>query len=144
MFIVSQLNFTSYLRQPSYAAAAKTLPRPGDLGKTYEEGDFDILLIHRHYGILIGEIKSVGMVHGELNRTQSQTDDDVAKRVWRAIKQLDKSETVVKHLVHDIAPGLMVRKTVILPFADSGQLLRILTSDKTLGQVKILLICSID
>ena len=63
MFILSQLNFGDYLNQPSYAAAvqASQLPRPSDLGEKYAAGDFDILLIHRRHGILVGELKSVGI-----------------------------------------------------------------------------------
>ena len=69
MFILSQLNFGDYLNQPSYAAAvqASQLPRPSDLGEKYAAGDFDILLIHRRHGILIGELKSVGKNQAALN-----------------------------------------------------------------------------
>ena len=66
MFIVSQLNFGSYLNQPSYAAAAAQLPRPMNLAPRYRQGDFDVLVIHRHYGILVGEIKVVGLNHADL------------------------------------------------------------------------------
>nr|KAG5694409.1 hypothetical protein BaRGS_017442 [Batillaria attramentaria] len=51
------------------------------------------------YGILIGEIKSVGLNDAELNKPQAQSDADVAKRVLRAVKQLNKSEKVVKHML---------------------------------------------
>ena len=150
MFILSQLNFGDYIDEPSYAAAVKAsqLPKslqPSDLGTKYKAGDFDILLIHRRHGVLVGELKSVGKdPPGEdqpgvdqpgVDRTPAQADDDVAKRVGEAVKQLDKSKTVVSHLVSDIAPGLTVRKTLFLPYVSSSQLQRVLSADRQLEQV---------
>ena len=62
MCILSQLNFGSYLRKPCFAAAAAQLPRPINLAQHYHSGDFDILLFHRHYGILIGGSKGCRLV----------------------------------------------------------------------------------
>ena len=143
MFILSQLSFGNYLNEPSYAAAVKAsqlpkLPRPSDLGPKYKAGDFDILLIHRRHGILVGELKSVGVNQpgpGVSCREGQASDGDIAKRVGKAVKQLDKSETVVRHLVSDIAPGLLIRKTVFLPFVSSTQLLRVLAANPQLEEV---------
>ena len=137
MFIVSQLNFGDYLNQPSYAAAvqASQLPRPSDLDKKYAAGDFDILLIHRRHGLLIGELKSVGKNQAALNLSPAQADAAVAKKVGQAVKQLDKSETVVSHLLTDLAPSLTVRKTLFLPYVSRDQLDRVLTADPSLEQV---------
>nr|KAG5688043.1 hypothetical protein BaRGS_003589 [Batillaria attramentaria] len=134
MFVISQLNYADYLNKPSYAQAAQQLPRPVDLPPKHKHGDFDILIIHRNYGIIIGEIKSVGLKDGELNITQAQSDAAVAKRVGKAVKQLNKSERVIKHLVSDIAPGLSVNKTIILPYVTSSQLQRVLCADRQLEQ----------
>ena len=77
MFIVSELNFKDYLNKPFYAKYTATLPKPASLrakdAKTYKQGDFDILIITRHYGILVGELKSVGMSEG------SRSDGNVLK-----------------------------------------------------------------
>ena len=135
MFIISQLDFGSYLNKPSYAAAVAQLPRPIRLAPCYREGDFDILVIHRHYGILVGEIKSVGMPQAKYKPTPRQVDCNVASKVRKAVGQLHKSETVVKHLVSDIAPRMTVRKTLFLPFVSSTQLQRVLTADSQLEQV---------
>jgi len=117
MFILSQLNFGDYLNEPSYAAAvqASQLPRPSDLGEKYAAGDFDILLIHRRHGLLIGELKSVGINQAARNLSPAEADAAVAKKVKQAVKQLDKSETVVSHLLSDLAPRLTVKKTLFLP-----------------------------
>ena len=140
MFILSQLNFGDYLNEPSYTAAVQAsqlpyLPRPEDLGQKYAAGDFDILLIHRRYGILVGELKAVGRNQPGVSRTPAQADDDVAKRVGTAVKQQDQSVSVVSHLVSDIAPGLTVKKTLFLPYVGSAQLQRVLTANPQLEQV---------
>lgn len=139
MFILSQLRFSDYLNQPSYAAAveAARLPMPGDLGTRYRSGEFDILLIHRHYGILIGEVKSVGIQQSRFIQSQCDADNDVAKRLSKAVRQLNRSEKVIKHLVRDIVPGLQltVRKTIFLPYVSDAQLERVLAADRTLEKV---------
>ncbi|XP_070203221.1 uncharacterized protein [Littorina saxatilis] len=133
MFILSQLQFGSYLNQPAHAAAAKQLPRPKDLAQD-RQGDFDFLLIHRQHGILIGELKSVGKKKGASNETHPPADPFLAKKVKQAVKQLDKSERVVRHLVSDIGPGMTVKKTLFLPYISSAQLERVLDNDEQLEQ----------
>ena len=135
MFILSQVSFSNYLNKDSEAAAAAQLPRPNTLPEQYRRGDFDILLIHRRYGVLIGEIKSVGRSQPKLGKTPEEEDDDVVKKVERAIKQLDKSDIVVKHVLQDIAQGLTVRKALFLPNVSNAQLRRVLGARPLLEQV---------
>ncbi|XP_070199053.1 uncharacterized protein [Littorina saxatilis] len=130
MFILSQLQFGSYLNEPAYAAAAERLPRPKDLPQD-RQGDFDFLLIHRQHGILVGELKSVGKNSNAANETD---DDVIAEKVKKAVKQLDKSERVVRHLVSDMGPGMTVKKTLFLPYVSSAQLERVLDNDEQLEQ----------
>ena len=134
MVIQSLLDFGNYLNKPSYAAAAKNFATC-HLRPCYRHGDFDVLVIHRKYGILVGELKAVGRNQPGVSRTQAQADEDVAKRVGKAVKQLDKSETVMKHLVDDIAPSLTIRKALFLPYVGGTQLLRVLTANPQLEQV---------
>ena len=128
MFIISELNFKDYLNKPFYAKETAKLPKPATLraedGKSYKQGDFDILVITRHHGILVGELKSVGMSEA------SQSVDEVIKKVEEGVDQVDKSEAVVRHLVGDIAPDLTVRKTLFLPYVSCQQLQRVLSTDQ--------------
>ena len=131
MCILSQLNFGDYLRQPSYAAAAAQFPRSISLAqRQYRLGDFDILLIHCHYGILAGELKAVGF-------KPDQKDGAVRGVVKKAVGQVKKSQKVVEHLLSDIAPGLTVRGTVLLPYVPRERLQRILDTDPALKEVII-------
>ncbi|XP_070207916.1 uncharacterized protein [Littorina saxatilis] len=127
MFVVSELNFKDYLNKPFYAKQTGKLPKPANLPKEHrhhgKQGDFDILVIHRKHGILVGEIKSVGKTEA------SRADTEVVKVIDKAVKQLDKCEVHARHMVSDIAPGLTVRKTLFLPYVSRAQLQRILDDE---------------
>nr|KAG5688820.1 hypothetical protein BaRGS_017052 [Batillaria attramentaria] len=127
MFVMSSLKFTDYLKKLDATQAAQ-FPLPGDLPATQREGDFDVIVIHRKYGVLLGEIKSVG-IHGN-----NPTDKAVADKVTKAVKQLDKCEKVVDHVMSDVAPGVSVRKTLILPYISRTQLQHVLDGDSQLAQ----------
>jgi hypothetical protein len=92
MFVLSQLDFGDYLNQPAFAAAAKTLPRPVDLKSLNKHrGDFDLLIIHRLYGILASEIKAVGDQLASLppqqrsrsSRTKSEAPSSSCRRMTK-------------------------------------------------------------
>ena len=138
MFILSQILWGNYLNKKCYAADTAQFPRLKALNTKaikYSDGECDFLLIDRQHGILIGELKSVGRPQAGVSRTPAQADADVAKRVTKAVKQLDRSETVVNHLVSDIAPGLAVSKTIFLPYVSRAQLQQVLAADPQLEQV---------
>ncbi|XP_070207989.1 uncharacterized protein [Littorina saxatilis] len=132
MFVLSELNFKDYLNKPFYAKQTSKLPKPGNIpakdrhhGK---QGDFDVLLIHRQYGILVGEVKSVGKTRA------SQVDVEVIRVLQKAVKQLDKCEVHARHMVSDIASELTVRKTLFLPYVSSSQLRRVLSASEQLKE----------
>nr|KAG5688818.1 hypothetical protein BaRGS_017050 [Batillaria attramentaria] len=127
MFVMSSLNFTDYLNKLDATQAAQ-FPLPRDLHATQREGDFDVIVIHRKYGVLLGEIKSVGI------HDNNPTDKAVAEKVSKAVKQLDKCERVVNHVMSDVAPGVSVRKTLILPYISRTQLQHVLDGDSQLAQ----------
>ena len=64
MVVICGLDFARYLDKEAdavRAAACSKLPRPATMGdKNLQRGDFDVLIVHRKYGLLIGELKSVG------------------------------------------------------------------------------------
>nr|KAG5694831.1 hypothetical protein BaRGS_019208 [Batillaria attramentaria] len=131
MFVMSSLDFTHYLNKLDATHAAQ-FPLPGDLSATQREGDFDVIVIHREYGVLLGEIKSLGI------HDNNPTDKAVADKVSKAVKQLDKCEQVVNHVMSDVAPGVSVRKTLILPYISRTQLQHVLDGDSQLAQLDLL------
>ena len=62
MMVISSLLFGKYLDKSTGAvhAAAKRLPNAEKLPEPLRRGESDILILHQIYGIIIGEVKSVG------------------------------------------------------------------------------------
>lgn len=137
MFVISQLNFSDYLGMSNYSQEAQHFLRPGHLNiNANRQGDFDILIIHRHYGILIGEIKSIDPNQcRDLNLSQCDIDKKISERLNKAIDQLNKSENVVRELSKDLEPNLRILKTLIFPYLQSNDLHRLLKSDQKIEQV---------
>ena len=134
MFITSQLDFGDYLNQPAYAAAARALPRPIALRpQRKDRGDFDLLILHRLYGILVGEVKAIGDTLSTLS--QQQQEVQITKRVKKAIGQLQKDVDVLRHLVSDQVPGPRIQTTLMVPNLSSAQLQSVLAANSQLAQV---------
>ena len=135
MMVISQLDYRKYLDDKTgaiNAAASSCLPRPATMpSKKYRHGDFDLLIIHPRYGLVVGEVKSVGSDPGN---TQD-LDKAIVKRVQKAVGQLNKAQDVLSHLLSDMAP-VKISKTLILPSITSSQLLQALGTDTTLAQVR--------
>ena len=148
MFVLSQLDFGDYLGEPCYSAVPSLLPRLVDLQTTArdspDKGDFDILIIHREYGLLVGEVKSVGDHFSDLKKARKEEDDIVEKKVKQAIKQLDKAEQVLTHLVSDLQTPPRVGTTLIVPNMPRSQLQRVLHDNRQLKEVPWLLLVFIN
>ena len=134
MMVLSELQFHQYLDGDTdvlHRAACAQLPRPADLPQPSDRfGDFDILIVHRLYGLIVCEMKSVGADPSKI----ADLDRAVANRVGKAVKQLDKEERVLAHLSSNLAP-VRITKTVVLPNITSGQLMQALSSNAQVSQV---------
>ncbi|KAK7479369.1 hypothetical protein BaRGS_00029361, partial [Batillaria attramentaria] len=136
MFVISGLDYCQTLTNPfSSKAAGLIVPRSVDrkLDPHVQPEIFDVLVIHRFYGILVGEIETVGVAYDDQKGTEGPTDAEVAQRVKEAMQRLDKSENTVNSL----AAGLNVRKTLILPYVTTAQFQRVLATDPQLEQTFI-------
>jgi hypothetical protein len=139
MFVLSQLNFGAYLNEPAYSATVKQLklclPKHLDTRKVkYSQGEADFIVFHPRLGILIGELKAVGMFHS-LNNQPEAPDSVVTKRVQKAVEQLDNSKYIISEVIKDLAAGLTIRTSLFLPYVSSVQLTRVLTANPALRQV---------
>lgn len=158
MFIISELQFADYLSslsdklqefisrylaqetlpQNAVHSSSKSYPSSKDMRKY---GDFDILLVHPHVGILVGEVKSFGLRFSP-EKMQSQFplsqavenkrvfDGELGPVIEEAVKQLGNMENMIKHMISDVAPTMPVKKTLILPYVTRAQLCRVLTNRK--------------
>nr|KAG5692431.1 hypothetical protein BaRGS_013020 [Batillaria attramentaria] len=115
MLVISQLKFKDYLGDLNYASEASKFPRPIDLKKENKHrGDFDMIIIHRKYGLIISEIKAIGDSLGKLD--EQEKNDKILEKVQKALSQLDKAEQVLQHLVSDLrSPKPKISKVLMLP-----------------------------
>ncbi|XP_025112765.1 uncharacterized protein LOC112575256 isoform X2 [Pomacea canaliculata] len=98
------------------------------------QGDFDVLLIHRHYGLVICEVKAFGDNLKDLSMKQQDIDKNIRKKLKEAMTQLDKAEAMLSHLVSDIAPGLRITKTIAVPNLTTCQVRQAVSEDSKLTQ----------
>ncbi|XP_070208594.1 early endosome antigen 1-like [Littorina saxatilis] len=137
MMVISQLEFRKYLDNDTdpinaakNAAACANLPRPVTMQQQqHHDGDFDVLIIHRHYGLIVCEVKAVGADR----RNTPDLNKAVVGKVQKAVKQLNKAKTVLNHLVSDMVP-VQVTKTLVLPNVTSAELLLALSTSYHLQQ----------
>jgi hypothetical protein len=123
---VSQIN-------QSILAAFKALLLPKDLQHLQhmrlDKGDIDILLMHHQYGLLAGSMKIVA----------GSDPQSVAKEVEESIKQLDKSDVMLRYstsadpLSHQPSPRIV--KTLILPNVSKKELQSVVDMNPTLAEV---------
>ncbi|XP_025113686.1 uncharacterized protein LOC112575842 isoform X2 [Pomacea canaliculata] len=135
---LTQLQFGEYLGEPCYAAAAAQLPLaanlPSVLPRNWKQGDFDVLLIHRHFGLVICEVKAFGDNIKALNMTKDDKDKNIRKKLKEAMAQLDKAEAMLSHLVSDVAKNLPITKTIAFPNLTADEVQQALSCDTQLTQ----------
>ena len=135
--VISQLMFRKYLdncTNPVEIAASARLPSAGALPVQLEDGECDLMIIHRQQGLIVGEIKSVG--GGSYFQTQAESQQHwvIVKKVRAAVEQVNNQETALRHLVSDL--NIAVTKTLLFPNVTAEQLLRALTNSPV-AQVRV-------
>ena len=139
MFVISQMQFGDYLNKPAYAAAAAMLPKPGDpvlKSQNKDRGDFDILIIHKLHGILACEIKAVGWKFPAQQMTEKE-EGILAKKVNDAIKQMQKANDVLDHLVSKDETQPKIRTMLMLPNITRTLLHRVFNCTKNQQLLKV-------
>lgn len=134
MMVISHLGFLKYLgirSNPQDDAAIARLPRASHVDPSMRQGDFDLLIIHLQYGLIVGEVKSVQKVQGQSDADFLQT---VVRRVDKAVTQLNKAEAFVKTLISDISSPPTVTKLLVLPSVTSRELSEALATNRTVLQ----------
>ncbi|XP_025079778.1 uncharacterized protein LOC112555555 [Pomacea canaliculata] len=136
MFVLSQLYFGQNSGEPCYSAAADYLPPshsvPPAPPRNWEEGDFDLLIIHRTYGLVVCEVKAFGDNSSKSGMSQQDVDSKIRSKLKEAILQVDRAEAVLSHLVSDIVPGLRITKTIAFPNLTGHQVQQALVEDPIL------------
>ncbi|KAL8585595.1 hypothetical protein ACOMHN_067040 [Nucella lapillus] len=136
MFIISSLRFQHYLHNPAnplHAAAIAKLPSIDDIPQKLRDGECDLIIIHRTYGLLIGEIKSVGGNDFVRNQTPNRQTQIITDKIKTAVSQLKNQHIVLSHLVKDL-PSISISMTLLLPNVSSSQLQSALSASPSLLQ----------
>jgi hypothetical protein len=134
MVVISALEFRRYLdnrSDPVTAAAAAHLPNfvanPG------ASEECDIVIIHKDYGVIVGEIKSVGVGQFFWSRSESEQNGLIIRQVLKAVNQLNSQAATLGRLVVDL--GVRITKILILPNVTSALLTRAISTDYNAAQV---------
>ncbi|KAL8590693.1 hypothetical protein ACOMHN_016789 [Nucella lapillus] len=138
MFIISSLRFQHYLHNPAnplHAAAIAKLTSIDDpsIPQNVRNGECDLIIIHRTYGLLIGEIKSVGGNDYFRKLTPGEQTQTIIKQIQNAVKQLENQHIALSHLVRDL-PSIRISMTLLLPNVSSSQLQSALSASPSLLQ----------
>ncbi|XP_025111731.1 uncharacterized protein LOC112574719 [Pomacea canaliculata] len=135
---ITRLHFGQYLSEPCFAVAAAQLPRASSLSpnlpQSWKQGEFDVLLIHRHYGLVVCNVISFGDITNDLKMSQQDIDNNIRKKLRDAVSQLNKAEAMLSHLVSDIAPGLRITKTIAFPNLTADQVQQAIFHDSQLTE----------
>ncbi|XP_025111884.1 uncharacterized protein LOC112574798 isoform X3 [Pomacea canaliculata] len=130
------VGLSKLLSEHWYATEVDQLPFPNSLYHallwTWRRGMFDVILIHRHYGLIICKVKAFGENIKEMKTPQKCVDYNIRKKLTHAVSQLDKAEAMLSHLVSDIAPGLRITKTIAFPNLTTRQLQHAISGDSQL------------
>lgn len=125
MVVISKLHFRKFLDQNVNPLCTMSLMHDS---KTYQTGGFDLLIISRRHGLILGEMATVG------DYSNKAVDFNVVvKKVQQLIKQLNKAESVLSHLVSDL-PSVNITKTLILSNLTSQQLQQALATNGEVTQ----------
>ncbi|XP_025113050.1 uncharacterized protein LOC112575405 [Pomacea canaliculata] len=138
LFGITRLHFGQYLSEPGFAVAAAQLPRasslPPDLPHNWKQGKFDVLLIHRHYGLVVCNVMSFGDITNDHKMSKEDVEKTIRKKLRDAVSQLDNAEAMLSHLVSDIAPGLHITKTIAVPNLTTDQVQQAISHDSQLTE----------
>lgn len=134
MMILSQLHFGQYTHQPSYNAAVILFKDNNFRSQRHSDGDFDVLIIHSTYGLIIGEVKSLKEGFASLPRIIQEAI--LIKKVKDAVQRLNKAEDVLRDLLADFQK-VSIRKTLIIPKSTPHRLLSALSKNHQLSQVSV-------
>ncbi|XP_025103269.1 uncharacterized protein LOC112569638 [Pomacea canaliculata] len=135
---ISRLKFGLHLNEVSLAATATQLLLPTRLPdllpRNSKQGDTDVLLISRYYGVVVCEVKAIGDNKQGQRISEGEMDTEIRKKLQEAALQLDEDEAMLSDLVSDIVPGLPIIKTIVFPNITARQVQQAISGDTQLTQ----------
>ncbi|XP_025113462.1 uncharacterized protein LOC112575698 [Pomacea canaliculata] len=117
MFVISQFNYDNYLATPGQDFLSHKLPMPaGLIGQEKHFGDFDILILHRNLGVLVGVVKACSDDPGTTN------DTIIVEEMKKGWEELNNADRMLKHLLSSEQNEIVVHKLLMLPNVSQDRL----------------------
>ena len=147
MMVISGLKYKKYLDyknnpkalinpiNPAIRYATPKLSDVSSLPRNMADGECDIFTIHPINGLMLGEIKGVGVSQNFSGQSAEQQNQDIVKKVRKAVDQLNKQTTTLRCLIQDL-PNIRITRVVMLPNITKEQLRAALATDASLTQVR--------
>ncbi|KAL8577983.1 hypothetical protein ACOMHN_048759 [Nucella lapillus] len=134
MFVLSQIEFRNYLKHTDPHISKVWNPHSKDQARN--NGDFDVAVILRHFGVFAMEIKSVGYNFDNNDEWSDKQKKAVHRKVREAIGQMSKQKDELCRYLSDLEPPSRVTMSLALPYVPRAQLKAILRSLPRLNKVK--------
>lgn len=130
MFVITQFSYDNYLtslNQEFFEHKLPKLPKSREKDKRY--GNFDVLIVHRKHGVLVGVVKACGETEDENGKSK------IIVELEKGCKQLDDAEIMFQHLISDQKHKICVHKLLILPDITQKFLSSIFDNNKYVAEV---------
>ncbi|PVD21792.1 hypothetical protein C0Q70_17593 [Pomacea canaliculata] len=134
MFVLSQFKYEDYLNNPGNSFLNHRLPVPAGFRDKTNVGCFDILIIHRRLGVLVGVVKSISDKDDGSEDSEDKIDDMLVSEVCEAVAQVKYANSMMGHLMSDQTHKPAVQMTLMFPNVTSSSLHRALGSDSQVTQ----------
>ncbi|XP_025112607.1 uncharacterized protein LOC112575167 isoform X2 [Pomacea canaliculata] len=134
MFVLSQFKYEDYLNKPGNKFANHRLPVPARFEGKKNVGCFDILIIHRRFGVLVGVVKSLSDNDDGSEDNERKIDDMLLSEVCEAVTQATYAKSMMEHLMSDQKDKPAVQLTLLFPNVTSSSLQRALGSHSQVVQ----------
>ena len=100
-----------------------------------KKGQHDIIILHRHHGVVFIQVKSVE--EAKPDSTKKQRDNHskmIRKRVEGGLQQLNKDEEMFRHVMDDLHLNVPIIKVLALPNISREYMLKLTTTTKLLKE----------
>ncbi|XP_025112597.1 uncharacterized protein LOC112575164 [Pomacea canaliculata] len=134
MFVLSQFKYKDYLNKPGNNFANHGLPVPARFTDKTNVGCFDILIIHRRLGVLVGVVKSPSDRDDGSEDSERKTADMLVREVSEAVSQVQYAKSMMEHLMSDQTHKPAVQLTLMFPNVTLSSLQRALGSHSQVVQ----------
>ncbi|XP_025114469.1 uncharacterized protein LOC112576324 [Pomacea canaliculata] len=113
MFVLTQFKYTDYLNSIPEQFKGHLLPVPSLVHEHQQNRSFDLLIIHRRYGVMVGVVRDCSN-NGDEGQPDNDTDTIRLSQVSEATEQLNTAKRFVSEVMSDKENFPKVRQVLLL------------------------------